>query len=571
MKRLSVLTTLFLSAAAIAQSSAILPPANALGFEGTSSTGTLWSATGTGVRQQMIYALGSLPQGKLTITRLRWRANGGATATTGGTWANVTIGMGTSATPYSAPSSTFANNLGADFTTVYSGSVTVQPAPQAFPGLDYVDVTLTTPFVFQAGGDLLIDVVLPSGGYTGGTVTTTDYQIPTGTPASRVYSTTPTNATGSINTSAGIVVTIDYAQDPASALQSVAGYGCYDSALYELFTPAAAFDLSNSGIRLQPNALGGYDVFPVTATFFTPTSAALTMSSGSLDDGVSAQTLPFSFAYPGGSTTAISIATNGFVWLDGTTTTTDFSPAASDLLTQAPRLAVAWTDWNANPTGTGGGGTLHFDVDPSNTAVYATWNGIGAYGWSATYGGPVFSTFQCALFSDGSIEYRYQTVNNPYTPREMMVGIKPGAGTYADPGSLDLSANLPITLSGGTTSGLRVAASARPVLGQSFDVTVSSIPAAATFTALLVNVTSAPGTDLGVVGMPGCKQYVGGAGVFVSGVGFAPPSFLQTFPVPNNMALVGLPLHFQGASLVPGVNPLGGLTSNALNMVIGAF
>lgn len=568
MKSPLILSVLALAAGLSAQS-AILPPANALGFEGTSSTGTLWSTTGTGVHQQMIYALGSLPQGKLTITRLRWRANGGATATTGGTWSNVVIDMCTSATPYTAPSTTFASNLGTDLTNVYTGTVTVLPAANSFPGADYVDVTLTTPFVFNGGGDLLIDVTLPPGGFTGGTVTTTDYQIPTGTPAARVYSTTANATTGTVNTSAGIVVTIDYTVDPASALQSNTGYGCYDSSFYEFFSPSATCDLSNSAIRMQPNGSGGYDVVPVPLTFFTPVSAPLVATS--LDDGISVQTLPFTFNFPGGSTTQIGICTNGFIWLDGTTTSTDFSATPAELLAQAPRLAVAWTDWNANPASTSGGGTFHYDIDPSNNAVYATWNGIAAYGWTSAYGGPVFSTFQCAMFADGSVEYRYQTVNHPYTPREMVVGIKPGAGTYADPASTDLSNALPIHTVGGTIAGLRLACSARPVLGGSLSLTTSGVPATAALTALLVNLLPGAGNDLGAFGMPGCKQYVDLNGVTVASFGFTTPTFVQTLTVPTNPALVGLPLSFQSVSMVAGVNPLGALTSNGVDMTVGSF
>ena len=90
MKQASRLATAAVALAAFATAqSVILPPGVANGLEGSSSTGTLWSATSTGVRQQMIYARSSLPQGRLTITRVRWRHNGGTAVTTGGTWTGV--------------------------------------------------------------------------------------------------------------------------------------------------------------------------------------------------------------------------------------------------------------------------------------------------------------------------------------------------------------------------------------------------------------------------------------------------------------------------------------------------
>jgi hypothetical protein len=45
----------------------------------------------------------------------------------------------------------------------------------------------------------------------------------------------------------------------------------------------------------------------------------------------------------------------------------------------------------------------------------------------------------------------------------------------------------------------------------------------------------------------------------------------QSLPIPNNATYVGLQLFAQSASLVPGVNPLGLLTSNAIKSFINNF
>lgn len=562
-------------AASVAAQTVTLPPAVANGFEGTSSTGTLWSSgasatgTGTAMRHQLFYGRDTLPGGVITITRLRFRANGTSTTTvlTGGTWSNVTIQMCTSATPVTAPSTTFANNLGGDLATVYAGNVTVASTAQAFPGIDYVDITLQNPFVYTGTGDLLIDISWAAGSWSLGTVQTVDYHIPAGTPAARLYSTTAGATTGSLNTSAGIVVKLDYVADPTAAAKAKHGKRCYDGTFYELFSPARDLDLSNSAIRMQPNAMGGYDVSAIPVAYVAPISTPFTAA----DDGISpAQTLPFAFPYVGGSTTQLRMVTNGFVWLDGTSTSTDFSPSASELLTLGPRLAPAWTDWNANPAGTGGGGTYHFDIDPSNTVVYCTWNGVGAFGWSAALGGPTASTFQAKLFADGSVEYHYLNVNNPYTPREMLVGIKPGAGTYADPLNRDLSALLPFSLDSSSAAGLLLDLSTRPILGTTPDLQMSNIPAGAAFTAALLGFGGliAP-VDLSGIGMTGCWNNMDLTGALNYGVALTGPSATLPLALPLDPSLVNAHVYLQAVSGVASANPLGLQTSNALDLGLG--
>ena len=569
-----------LAATALSAQNHVVPPAVAAGFEGSSGTGTLWSTgasattTGNALRQQMIYGRATLPPGAITITRLYWRANGGAATTAGGTWSNVTINLCTSATPHTAPSATFATNLGGDLTNVYTGPVTVQAATQFFPGAWYVDVPLTTPFVYAGTGDLLVEVSWAAGTYSGGAVTISDYHIPPGTPAARVYSNTAASPTGSVNTAAGIVLGFDYTTNGGAALSNPIGAGCYDSSLYEYHSPARAFDLSNSAVRFTPNGMGGYTVTAIPVNFVASTTAALAPTTGTLDDGLSAAlTLPFTFTFPGGSTTQVRICTNGFVWLDGTSTVATFAATPAALLSGLPRLCPAWTDWNANPASTSGGGSIHFDVDPSNTFATCTWNGIAAFGWTAAYGGPVFSTFQAKVFASGAVEYHYLTVNNPYTIKEMIVGYKANTGTGADTGSKDLSvllAGAPLTLAPGTDAGIRLAASARPILGNTFDLVTTNIPATAFFTGTVVSLGGFPGgIELSSFGMPGCCQYVDLALSTTLGVLFTNPTITQPLSFPNDPAFTGLPVFAQAVSFVPGVNPLGGLTTNGVHLVLG--
>ncbi|MCA8964109.1 MAG: hypothetical protein KDC48_04455 [Planctomycetes bacterium] len=568
MQRLQLSAIAMLALASFSAAQTVTLPANlGPGAEGSSSTGTLFSAISTGVRQQMIYGEASLPQGHLIITGLRFRHNGGTTVTTGGTWSGATVDMCTSVNAVGSVSTTFASNLGADLVNVYSGNIVVAPTALAYPGVNYVDITLSTPFVYTHGGDLLIDVTLPAAGWGGGTTTTTDYHIPTGTPASRVYSTTPTNATGSVNNGAGIVCELVYSVDPQSALKGVTGYGCYDSMFYEFFSAASSADVSNTALRMQPNGMGGYDVFPIPLNYVAPTSAP----SGQVDDGLVQFTLPFSFPFPGGSTTDVQMCTNGFIWLDPTQTSTDFSPSASEMTTLAPRLAVAWTDWNASPTSTSGGGSLNFDIDPSNQIVYLTWNGIAAYGWTSTYGGPVYSTFQAKMFSDGSVEYHYVSVNNPYPIRDMLIGLKPDAATHVDPGAIDISTINIISTVAGTDAGLRLAITGVPATGSSVSFDTSNIPATALLGGTLVALLPGTGVDLGFLGMPSCRQYVDLGTSATLGLLFSGPTGSLNFNIPNDPAYIGLPIYGQSIAIVPGVNTLGAINSNGADLTIGAF
>ena len=584
MKTLLLLGAATLAAALSAQQTQTLPPYAASGHEGDSLTSALWASQTTGggsgsaMRHQMIYARETLPTGTIMITRLRWRANGAFTSTGGGTWSNVTIKMCTSANPNTAPSATFASNYGADLTTVYTGPVTVAATTPSFPNAFYVDVPLTTPFSYSGPGDLLIECSWASGTYTGAlpppNTRSEDTDVVTFaglSPAASVRSiVSPTAATAqTVQTSAAIVVKIDYTPDPYPASKSQFGNDCYDSLYYELFSPATNFDLNGTAIRMQLNSLGGYDVSSVPLNFVAPLSASLPAG----DNVRSVQTLPFTFPFPGGNTTQIGIVTNGFIWLDGTTTSTDNSASVGDLLTQQPRLAVAWTDWDAStPAALGSGnGTWHYDVI-SSTEVHATWNGIGAFGYNSTVGGPAAKTFQCKMFANGAVEYHYVDAQSPYYGNDCLVGIKPGPGAYADTGSRNLTT---LGLSsfithGGTTAGLTLDVDVLPRLGTTINLVTNNIPATAGVTAVLVSFAAVvPGLELTFLGTPGCYQNVALANSTTLGLLFTNPSGSLPLAIPNAAIYLGYQVFAQSTAFVTGVNAFGALASNGVRISCG--
>ncbi|HEX6810309.1 MAG TPA: PKD domain-containing protein [Planctomycetota bacterium] len=133
----------------------------------------------------------------------------------GGSWPNVRIDLATSPVDWTAASTTFANNLGLDRTTVLQGPVTVNPGTTLGIGVVvpwHITIPLSTPFVYDptSGNDLTIDVHLDGAGWSGTSRGVDVVQAPTGgAPAlgCRVYNTTGITATTGIITASHALVT----------------------------------------------------------------------------------------------------------------------------------------------------------------------------------------------------------------------------------------------------------------------------------------------------------------------------------------------------------------------------
>jgi len=214
---LALLATALPAAPALAQATVVIPTGLAAAA-GNSSNAFPWgtsAATFPGLRVQTLYDSSNFTAAGISapirILRLKWRANDAATSWTGGTFAQATIRLATAAVDHAAVTPSFAANVGADLTTVYSGTVAFLPGTGAgigLPGTIAVDVALTTPFVYDpALGDLAIDVDCPGGAnFAGGTLVPMDVQ--TGAAASRVYASTNYPASNGITTGHGAVVEV---------------------------------------------------------------------------------------------------------------------------------------------------------------------------------------------------------------------------------------------------------------------------------------------------------------------------------------------------------------------------
>jgi hypothetical protein len=143
----------------------VVPNAQAT-VEGNDSSGVPFDCEdGQDLRYQQVY-LGS-EVGSGTITEIRFRQNAGASAF-GPTITppGVIIALSSTTAAPDSLSATFANNVGADVTTVFSGNLTLSSAacPGAGPCPFDIAIALQTPFSFNATGglNLLLDVSFPA-------------------------------------------------------------------------------------------------------------------------------------------------------------------------------------------------------------------------------------------------------------------------------------------------------------------------------------------------------------------------------------------------------------------------
>lgn len=354
---------------------------------------------------------------------------------------------------------------------------------------------------------------------------------------------------------------LHYAAGAGFATLASYGAGCVDRPIttYEHF-PAGGFDLSGSNppapvtrsLRWTPDGRGGYQLAAGSNAWSAPASPDLGLG----DDATTLPLgLPFTLTYPGGSSTAIRVCSNGFVWL-GTDGEADPTPSVAELLACGSRVCVLWSDLDPSA-----GGSVHFDVVPGNTAVHVTWLAVPEFAAPTST-----CTMQLRLQSDGVIELRWRQSGNAGGPG--LVGFSQGGGV-PDPGGLDLSA---VAAAGHATgpgaTALALAAATRPVLGTVVVLTTANFPAGALLgMSLLSHTRHDPGLPLGSMGMPGCHQYVGTdvTGLLVPSGGVA----TMAVTLPGNPVFAGVDLLSQSLAFAPGLNPLGLVASNGLHLITG--
>jgi V8-like Glu-specific endopeptidase len=345
---------------------------------------------------------------------------------------------------------------------------------------------------------------------------------------------------------------------PIQAAVTSTGAGCYTRrASFAQTFAANTFDLDGTAtvantIEFVPTG-PGYTVQQGSSAWFAPVAADLGLGN----DALATVTLPFAFAFPGGSTNLAKVSSNGFVWLNGTSTDADATPSPLDLVNNPARFAPLWMDLNP-----AAGGSVHFDVDPSGNAVYVTWLAVRAA--AAPTGGA--NSAQLVLHADGRAEFRYLAVAGQTVL--CVTGWSPGVGLF--PSVVDLSAALPL-VTGIDLNPLTWSAVGRPITGTTQTVNLGSISNPASSIGLsLIGWSAQPAPlDLAVVGAGGCSLYVQVAVIepFLVAGSVTPWSL----PIPANPSLAGVEVFTQGGLLQNGVNALGLLTANSVKLTIGVF
>ncbi|MBL8754816.1 MAG: hypothetical protein JNK15_16040, partial [Planctomycetes bacterium] len=253
------------------------------------------------------------------------------------------------------------------------------------------------------------------------------------------------------------------------------------------------------------------------------------------DDLLVTHALGFTFRFPGGVTNTVRACTNGYVWLDGTSTPADFQPTAEKLLGSTghlARLAPYWTDLECSRnTATHPNSGLHVRTDTSagvgNAVCYVTWFGCGLFNsiGTAGVGNHAVVDVQCVLHeATGVVEFRYGTMPSHAFggPGSLVVGWSRGAVgglPSVDPQSRDLSLETPFsTAPEGTFGniGQRILATpdagaepygGRAYAGQTLTFQAVNVPAGSVIGVQLLDLAALrPGLNIATIHAPGCVQ-----------------------------------------------------------------
>jgi hypothetical protein len=341
------------------------------------------------------------------------------------------------------------------------------------------------------------------------------------------------------------------------------GAGCTQQsiAFYETFSTLTS-DLDGNSLSMTPNAGGGYDVTmqPLT-NFQPPTSVGLALG----DDTTATVRLPFTFDFPGGSTTDLTIDSNGRIHL-ASTGGSDFSNTPGELIGAADGLLCpAWQDMVCD--GSVNVSNVYFE-QTSPTEVAVTWWNVPC--WPAATGGR--NTFQVVLVDNGTLdhlEFRYVDINDTNGTGNI-TGYTPG-GAALDPGSSDLTLGLmtmqqeraPLALSGSST----------PVMGMPVTYTVDNIRSGG-LTVIGVSFFATTPLSVANIGLdaPGCFVHIDPINFqFFGSLMFGGPSRSQMAILPTHPLWAGARIYLQAASLSPTDNPAGFIFSNALSSFLQTF
>ena len=352
------------------------------------------------------------------------------------------------------------------------------------------------------------------------------------------------------------------------------GAGCvaaYNS-FFELFstaTPAAAA-LSGNTLQLIPVASGYQGVWlPGTAAaFFVPPVAGVPLATA--DDGVVTYNLTSgSFPTPQGPQSALLVSGNAIVAWGGIAMdypgTQSYAPTPTGFLNSTLGGIYAWHDYNVTESGSG-----QILAEEVGGVLYVTFNGVESY---ASPEGANPSTLQFQLdLATGGVRIVFVSVNGNATSlygSGHLIGVtSPGAS--ANPGSVALAtaSSAQLLTQNPETMPLALTATSRPVLGTTWNLTTSNVPATGLIGVDVLGVADPGIDDLFFLGAPGCglrSSIDSTSGWFVAG-----GTHNYSLAIPNNPTLLNFNVYTTSAVFqVPQINAFGAITSNGVQGKLG--
>lgn len=277
-------------------------------------------------------------------------------------------------------------------------------------------------------------------------------------------------------------------------------------------------------------------------------------------------TLPFTFNYPGGNTTDITIGSNGYVYLAAVT---DNSYAACggyfgsivSFRDEAARIVAYAHDLDASVAGAG----IFYEVGPANQFVRITWQNCPEW---LPAGGGQNNNIQMTLNANGNVDLVFGSLRNSFAGNNALLGFTIGSGSPLGP-QVDFSV-LDFQTGDGQTPPI-LSMSARPVLGTTPDLITDNLSPDTLFQILVTGLAGTP-TPLALApfGMPNCNLHLSLPGIVGTLLtGRTANYFSVPWTIPNSTAFQDVQFFFQAAPLKAGLNPAGLITSNGVRASLG--
>ena len=334
------------------------------------------------------------------------------------------------------------------------------------------------------------------------------------------------------------------------------GQGCIGArdSFYEKMS-ASAFDLSGTAWTMLRGS-NGYTVVAAAPAYVAPTAAAAIIANA--DDIVQVVTLAQAMPVPGGTTSQLAVSSNGNIALAGIGNGAGFAPDTGLLLAWLQTgVAAAWHDYNPALAGSG-----KIVFEQVGNIAYVTWNDVYTYLTTS----PDRFQYQFDL-TTGNITIVYDAM----TPagNDYVVGYsRGGTSTRTDASDLSVALAGAIVVEDAEVAGLGLTTNSEPLLGNaSFAFTVDNVPNVVPLAFLFVGDQSAPGLDLGFLGMPGCRAYTN-ANLTSATLPVAGGTGTQPLALPNTPSLAGSTLVVQAVAFSL-QTPLNLVTSNGTRVVLG--